>query len=243
MVIKGILFDLYGTLINIETDEGMDEIYRTIAHFLTYHGIFIHRAEVRDHYYRILKAQKAVSQEKYSEIDVLSIWSDFLKEQGVKSAQARRLLALNLARLYRGCSRKGMKLYPGVTETLESFRGCYKMALVSDAQSCYALPEMKAMGLDGFFDPMVISSNYGFRKPDGRMIKTALRGMKLKSEEVVFVGNDMYRDMYGASLMGIRTIFFASNQGERAYEGIAPDYRIDRFPDVTAGIDFLTERD
>ena len=47
MAIKGILFDLYGTLIDIETDESMDEIYRAIAHYLTYHGVYLHRREVR----------------------------------------------------------------------------------------------------------------------------------------------------------------------------------------------------
>ena len=46
MAIKGILFDLYGTLINIETDESMEDIYRTIAHYLTYQGVYLHRGEV-----------------------------------------------------------------------------------------------------------------------------------------------------------------------------------------------------
>jgi putative hydrolase of the HAD superfamily len=31
MAIKGILFDLYGTVIDIETDESLDEIYRGIS--------------------------------------------------------------------------------------------------------------------------------------------------------------------------------------------------------------------
>ena len=33
MPIRGIVFDLYGTLIDIETDESTEEIYRSIAHF------------------------------------------------------------------------------------------------------------------------------------------------------------------------------------------------------------------
>ena len=41
-------FDLYGTLIDIETDESMDEIYRVISHYLTYQGVYLHRAEVRE---------------------------------------------------------------------------------------------------------------------------------------------------------------------------------------------------
>jgi len=43
MAIKGILFDLYGTVIDIETDESLEEIYRGIAHYLTYHGVYLHR--------------------------------------------------------------------------------------------------------------------------------------------------------------------------------------------------------
>ena len=43
MTIKCILFDLYGTLIDINTDESLEEIYRGIAHFLTYQGIYLHR--------------------------------------------------------------------------------------------------------------------------------------------------------------------------------------------------------
>jgi hypothetical protein len=34
MSAKGILFDLYGTLIDIETDEFMEEVYCGLAHFL-----------------------------------------------------------------------------------------------------------------------------------------------------------------------------------------------------------------
>jgi putative hydrolase of the HAD superfamily len=36
MDIRALLFDVNGTLIDIETDEGLEEIYRAIGHFLTY---------------------------------------------------------------------------------------------------------------------------------------------------------------------------------------------------------------
>ena len=86
MTIKAILFDLYGTLIDIETDESMDEIYRGIAHYLTYHGIYLHRWEVRDRYYQIMKQQKEARAEEYPEIDVEAIWNTFLREKGIGAA-------------------------------------------------------------------------------------------------------------------------------------------------------------
>ncbi len=238
MAIKGILFDLYGTLIDIETDESMEEIYRGIAHYLTYHGVYLHRWEVRDRYYQIMNRQKESSGEKYPEIDVEAIWNAFLGEEGMEPP-ARQRLATVLAQIYRAISRKRLKLYPGVKRVLDELRPVYRMALVSDAQPCYALPEMKAVGLDGYFDPVIISAHYGFRKPDPRLMQKALDGLKLAPSEVIFVGNDMYRDVYGAGRLGIRAIFIDSNQGAKSHEQVTPDYVASRFEDVLNGVEAL----
>ena len=239
MAIKGILFDLYGTLIDIETDESMEEIYRGIAHYLTYQGVYLHRWEVRDRYYQIMKQQKELCGEECPEIDVEAIWNALLRQEGIKAAPARRRLALTLAQLYRGISRKRLQLYPGVKNVLDELRPIYRMALVSDAQPCYALPEMKAVGLDGYFDPVIISARYGFRKPDRRLIEKALDIMKLTSAEVICVGNDMYRDIYGANRLGIKTLFIDSNQGDKAHENLKPDYIAHRFEEVLKGVEAL----
>jgi putative hydrolase of the HAD superfamily len=241
MAIKGIIFDLYGTLIDIETDEGLEEIYRGLAHFLTYHGIYLHRWELRDRYYEIMKEQKEERPEKYPEIDVEAIWNTFLRREGLEASPAGRELATTLAQLYRGISRKRLQLYPGVRETLDRLRPAYRMALVSDAQPCFALPEIKAVGLEGYFDPVIISACYGFRKPDPRLSEMALASLKLRPSEVLCVGNDMYRDIYGAGRLGLKTIFFDSNQGQKSYEDVQPDYTLSRFEDVAKGIKFLAQ--
>jgi putative hydrolase of the HAD superfamily len=240
MTIKGILFDLYGTLIDIETDESMEEIYRTISHFLNYHGIYLHRWEVRDRYYEIMKQQKEERGERYPEINVEAIWQTFLRQEGMEASLDCLELATTLAQLYRGISRKRLQLYPGVKEALNELRSSYCMALVSDAQPCFALPEIKAMGLEGYFDPLIISAYYGFRKPDARLTEMALISMNLLPSEVIYVGNDMYRDIYGANRLGIKTIFFDSNQGQKTYEGVTPDYYVSKFEEVLKGVKVLT---
>jgi putative hydrolase of the HAD superfamily len=240
MTIKGLLFDLYGTLIDIETDEGMEEIYRSISHFLNYHGIYLHRWEVKDRYYEIMKQQKEERDEKYPEIDVEAIWDTLLRQEGMDASLACQELATTLAQLYRGISRKRLQLYPGVKEALDELRSDYPLALVSDAQPCFAIPEIKTVGLEGYFDPIVISAYYGFRKPDLRITEMALNSMKLLPSEVIYVGNDMYRDIYGAARLGIKTIFFDSNQGQKSYENVTPDYNISNFEDVINSIKYLS---
>lgn len=239
MAIKGILFDLYGTLIDIETDESMEEIYRGIAHYLTYQGVYLHRWEVKERYYRIMKDQRKECGEECPEIDVEDIWNRLLKQEGIKANSTRRKLALILAQIYRGISRKRFQLYPGVKEVLDELCPFYRLAILSDAQPCYALPEMKALELESYFDPIIISGHYGFRKPDKRLAEKALNTMKLMPAEVICVGNDMYRDIYGAKRLGIKTIFFDSNQGSKFHENVTPDYIAHRFDDILSGVTAL----
>jgi putative hydrolase of the HAD superfamily len=240
MVIKGILFDLYGTLIDIDTDESLEEIYRGISHYLTYHGVYLHRWEVRDRYYKVMEQQKAERGEEYPEIDVEAIWNSFLGQEGVRAPLARRTLATILAHIYRAISRKRLQLCPDALRVLDELRPLCPMALVSDGQPCFALPEMKALGLDGYFDPVIISGYYGFRKPDTRLLEKALDVMKIRPAQAIYVGDDMYRDIYGASQLGIKTIFVNSNQGIKSYGNVAPDYFAPRFEDVLKGLKALT---
>jgi len=240
MGVKGIIFDLYGTLIDIETDESMEEIYRAIAHFLTYKEIYIHRGEVRDLYYQLLKQEKEKSREEYPEISVQAIWGAFLARHGLEAGSGFHELALTLAYLYRGISRKRLQLYPSVKSVLDQLRPHYRMGIVSDGQPCWALPEMRALGLGTYFDPVIVSGDHGFRKPDPRLIEKALDLMGVTSSEVLFVGNDMYRDIHGASRLNIKTIFLRSNQGRQSYSQTTADYVATEFEGVLRGVKLLT---
>lgn len=240
MGVKGIIFDLYGTLIDIETDESMEEIYRAIAHFLTYKEIYIHPGEVRDLYYQLLKQEKEKSREEYPEISVQAIWEAFLARHGLEAGSGSHELALTLAYLYRGISRKRLQLYPSVKSVLDQLRPHYRMGIVSDGQPCWALPEMRALGLGTYFDPVIVSADHGFRKPDPRLIEKALDLMGVTSSEVLFVGNDMYRDIHGASRLNIKTIFLRSNQGRQSYSQTTADYVATEFEGVLRGVKLFT---
>ena len=242
MKLKGIIFDINGTLTDILTDEGHEEIYRAISHFLTYRGVFLHRWEVKDAYFRIMDEQRKASGEKYPEFDAVAVWREFLTRYLRESK--RKLKSSDptprfLAEMYRGISRFRLALYPEVKAVLDELRPHYQMAVVSDGQSAWAMPELKAVGLDGYFNPVIVSGDFGYRKPDRRLFQAALTGMGLTPEEVIFVGNDMYRDVYGAGRLGMKTVFFSSNQGGKEPAGVNPDYIIYRFAELRQAVDFL----
>ena len=135
-----------------------------------------------------------------------------------------------------------LELYPEVIEVLEELRPHYRLAALSDAQSAWAVPEMRMTGIDGYFYPIVVSGDLGYRKPDPRIFALALRRMQLHPEETIFVGNDMYRDIYGARQAGMRTVFFATGQGQQSMDGVEAHYNIYRFGELRNAIRFFEEQ-
>src|ERR1700679_2732085 len=111
MEIRALLFDVNGPLVDIEADEWMEEAYRAIAHFLTYQGIALHRGEVRDLYFQIMKEQFAASLEVFPEFDVVAVWREVLRRNATdytRSLGQEKLqqMPMFLAELQRGITRK-----------------------------------------------------------------------------------------------------------------------------------------
>jgi putative hydrolase of the HAD superfamily len=227
--VRAIAFDVNGTLTQIVTDEGSDEAFRAVGHFLTYQGIDLRRHELRDLYLGILKRQQQASAEEHPEFDAVAIWRTIISEYQTDytcrlPAEKLAQLPLFLAELYRGASRRRLRLYPHVRRVLDLLHTRFPLAVVTDGQSAYARAELYQVGLLDYFDPIVVSGDHGYRKPDRRLFQAAAAGMQVAPEHVLYVGNDMYRDVYGAGQAGMATVMFDSDQGAKEYPGCVPDH-------------------
>jgi putative hydrolase of the HAD superfamily len=245
MDIRALLFDINGTLIDIETDEGLEEIYRSIGHFLTYQGIELHRWEVRDLYFEIMQQQRKTSHEAYPEWDAVQLWREIIRRTATdytRSLPAEKLaqLPLFLAELHRGIARKRLRLFPGVKEALALLRPRYQFAAISNAQSAYATPELQAVGLLDYFQSVIISGDYGYCKPDVRLFQYALDALQVQPEQALFIGNDMYSDVFGSQQLGIKTIFF-SPRPQNTDREIQPDYIIYNFAELPTAVNYFVE--
>jgi putative hydrolase of the HAD superfamily len=237
MEIRAVLFDVNGTLVRILADDDEERIFRAAAHFLTYQGIELHRHELREIYFQIMKEQLRTSPEQYPEFDAVGIWRDIIEDHGTDFTRALpagklRQMPLFLAEMSRGISRRRLGVYPYVCEVLDVLRERYPLGIVTDAQSIYARSELRKVGLLGYFDPIIVSGDHGYRKPDRRLFQFALDGMGVAAETALYVGNDMYRDVFGAREAGLTTVMFDSDQGAKAYRDCAPDYQIADFRDL-----------
>ena len=247
MIVRGLIFDINGTLTDIHTNEWHDDVYRVISNLLSYQGISLGPNAVKNSYFQIMKEQRAACGERYPEFDAVGIFREIITRHSTDFT--RRLPPEKLAQLprlfaetHRAASRYRLQLYHGVEDTLKQLLPKYHLALVSDGQTAYAVPELNAVGLFGYFDPVIVSGDFGYRKPDKRLFESALAAMKMEPSEVLFVGNDMYNDIHGAQKLGMKTVFFRSNQGLQEKEGVEPDYIIYNFPELLNAVRFFEKR-
>lgn len=245
--IRAVIFDVNGTLVRILTEDGMAEIFRSAAHFLTYQGIHLHRDQIRDLYFEIMREQQRTSPEEHPEFDAVGVWRSIIDRHMTdytRALPAGKLEQLPwfLTEMSRGISRRRLHLYPYVREVLDVLRERYPLALITDAQTAYARGELHKVGLLDYFAPIVVSGDHGFRKPDRRLFHLALDSMGVAPEDALYVGNDMYRDIFGARQAGMRTVMFDSDQGRKTHLDCEPDYRITDFRDLLSILD-VTDRD
>jgi putative hydrolase of the HAD superfamily len=244
MDLRALLFDVNSTLVDIETDEGRVEIYETISRFLTYQGLTWPPDALRDRYFQVMAEQRRASPEAYPEVDVVAIWRAVLRE-GRRTApppENQPPLPQVLAVLHRTLAHKRLDLYPDVRRVLDALHPRYALGVVTDAQSAYALPELRAVGLADLFGAIVVSGDYGYRKPDPRLFATALAALHVRPDQAIYVGNDMYCDIFGAQQAGMPAVFFATQYGRKAHAAVVPEYTIHRFADLPAAVAALAAR-
>ena len=240
MKFKALLFDINGTVTDIWTSESDENLYRVCANFLNFNGVRVSPGELKALYFDLNRQQRRESAEEFPEFDVRKIFQAVIDEYGDPSKVPLHLAA-QAAVVFRAASCYRLEPYTGVTEVLTMMKKRYHLAAVSDGQSLWAQNELRMANLERFFEFVIVSGDYGFRKPDSRMFELALEQLQIAPSEAVYVGNDMYRDVYGAKNAGMKSIFFRSNQGEQNYSGAEPDYIIYNFNELPRAVAFLEE--
>ncbi len=216
---KAVLFDLYGTLIDIRTDEDDPWVYQMLSRFLSYHSVKIRPEELKDAFVSGVKEYLKKSSEAFPEVDVYAVFKNIMRRYGGGSYSECSIS--DVVVLFRSLTIRSFGLFPNVKETLELISAKYRIALVSDAQWVFTEPEIATAGLDRFFEHRVLSSRFGFKKPDRRLFDIALGKIGVKAADALYVGDNPYRDLPGAKNAGMDFVLFRNEQ--REYNGLKPD--------------------
>ena len=211
-------FDLYGTLADIWTDERKSSLWRGTAAFYSLCGASYTARELRERYLALCAEETAALSAAHPElgeagveIDLRSVFRRLFEEKGVRVSDER---TADTALLFRALSfRRAPRLMPGARQTLaELRRRGARICLLSNAQSCFTMPELRRLGIAEAFDGIFLSSDFGARKPSPAFFRAALARAGLSPREVLMVGNDPDADIRGAEAVGMESRYIHSPQ-------------------------------
>ena len=203
-----LIFDLYGTLVDIHTEEN-DLVWEKTALYFGYYGAHYTARELECAFTARIRARKAKAGQSYEcfpDIPFHEVMADLFRAKGI--AENADALGIQAAQLFRICSTEYIRLYPNVLESLAFLRRKgYRLWLLSNAQEVFTRYELNHLGLWDAFDGVYISSSFGFRKPDVRFFRALLDAQKLDPKKCLMIGNDRQTDIAGARAAGLDTFY------------------------------------
>lgn len=215
---KNYIFDLYGTLIDINTDEWCDDLWKKMAILYGYKGAHYTYDELNSEYDRLVALEKVAVRKRHPEYNVVDIkiekvFKKLFTQKGVKVTKAQVAFVAEAFRCY---STKYIKLYDGVIDLLDTLKAKgKKIYLLSNAQRYFTENELNMLGLTEYFDGICISSDEECSKPDSCYYKTLFDRYGLKKSESIMIGNDYISDIGGAAHFGIDSLYI--------HQSISPD--------------------
>ena len=203
-----LVFDLYGTLVDIHTEEN-DLVWEKTAFYFGFYGARYTGPELKTAFETAMRAREARAGQSYEcfpDIPFEEVMAQLFREKGV--TEQADALGVNAAQLFRISSLEYIRLYPGALKALAKLREKgYRLWLLSNAQAIFTAYELRLLGLGDQLDGIYLSSNYQCRKPDLRFYRALIDERKLDVSKTLMIGNDRQTDIAGAKLAGMATLY------------------------------------
>lgn len=207
---QNFIFDLYGTLIDIETDEESSSFWSQMCEYYNDFGTQYKPDELKARYHQYCEEETQASKEALPEIKLERVFLRLLEEGGGYCPIDPYDWSLICARYFRAVSRKKLVTYKDTIPLLKLLQEKHRVYLLSNAQTCFTLDEMLKCKITPYFDGIYISSDYGVKKPAKKFMDILLQSEHLKVEESIMIGNDLTSDIAVAAKVGMKSIFINS---------------------------------
>ncbi|GAB6089797.1 HAD family hydrolase [Spirochaeta dissipatitropha] len=204
------ILDLYGTLVDIHTDESSPAFWEQISMFFRYNGADWTWADLQRSYNRTLSLQFGeCSYTHWPEIPLEDIFSQLYRAKGVIPDE---YLIRHTTLMFRVSSTKYIRLYDDTIRVLEALQSAgKKLYLLSNAQGGFTRPELASLGIDHYFQELFISSEKGRCKPDPEFLHELIHSEGIKPAAAVLIGNDLTTDIQVAESCGIDSVYLHTN--------------------------------
>ncbi len=218
------IFDLYGTLVDIHTDEWKTSFWKKVSQIFLVHGAVYDAAELKASYFSKVKELEEQKKEmgRHIEIDLKEV---FEKLYRIKGMTADENLIKETMEAFRRHSLTHLRLYTGTKELLKMLKRNGKAVyLLSNAQEVFTMKELKDLEIIDDFDDIFISSVVGYKKPDPYFYKVLIDGRHLDVRECLMIGNDLYCDIKGAMDVSMDAYYIHSKLSPKERYDVKPTY-------------------
>ncbi len=218
--IRGVFFDLYGTLLCYGDMEAAGESW---FHSIRRELIVCGRAFDEETLIRVCK-EFLIQPEPSVQDDGLTVYERRIRELGLELGleleleELRWISAASVAAWH-----AHTPLDPEAKSVLGELQGRCKLALISNFDHPPHVHRLlDELALRPFFDAVVISGDVGVKKPDPAIFVPALEQTGLVADEVLFIGDSPEDDVAGAKAAGLRPVLIRRSLGadERTEDGV-----------------------
>ena len=211
---KNIVFDLYGTLVDIHTDEVKPEFWEKVASYYEEHGAVYESQELSVRYGELI-AEQAAAMPAGAEVDLGKVFAALYAEKAGSIPMDAQLIA-DTAASFRRFSMEKLRLFDGVIEMMDGLKTAgKKIYLLSNAQALFTRAELQMTGLEGYFDGILLSSDAGYKKPSKKFYGLLVERFGAMPEESLMIGNDDVADCHGASAAGMDSLYILTEQSPK----------------------------
>ncbi|MHA2245740.1 MAG: TIGR02253 family HAD-type hydrolase [Candidatus Hodarchaeales archaeon] len=223
MIIKAIAFDIDGTLLNTKLLVERSRLNAIKAMI----EAGLHISDVSEAYMKLLNIIQ-----KYGP-NYNHHFERFLEELSVE-VNPKLIAAAIVA--YHDTKRAYLKPDPDVLPTLIKLKTFgIKLAIISNGLSVKQWEKLIRLGIHHFFDTVIISEEVGVEKPNQKIFQTALEKMRLKPNEMIYIGDNIETDIIGANSVGIISVKLdrEDSRDEETRKHIKkPRYTIHKFKEI-----------
>ena len=218
------IFDLYGTLADIHTDEWKTSFWKKVSQIFLVHGAGYDPLKLKESYFSLTEELEKKKKEKghHIEIDLMEVFKELYRLKGVTADEK---MLRDTMEGFRKFSLTHLRLYAGTRELLKMLKRNGKgVYLLSNAQEVFTMKELKDLGIADDFDDIFISSLVGYKKPDPCFFKALIEARHLDVRECLMIGNDLYCDIKGALDVSMDAYYIHSKLSPKERYDVKPTY-------------------
>ncbi|MDF2441173.1 MAG: putative hydrolase of the superfamily [Abditibacteriota bacterium] len=191
-IMKAVLFDLDGTL--LDRDASLRQfVAAQYQRFQTY---------LKD-----IPADEYLS--RFIELDCRGhVWKDKVYQQLVSEYSISGLGWRQLLEDYEILFMQYCVPFPNLFLMLDTLQERkYSLGLLTNGLGTFQTRAIQGLGIEQYFDTILISETEGIKKPDIQTFQRALDNLRVEASASVFVGDHPQTDIAGAKCAGMKTIW------------------------------------